>query len=92
MEKLDEVPLPVLSLQVRRLLQSVTNRDQPKVRQLLRLGVAGLVNLTESSDGRSALHAAAANNLTDMVHFLLSQVTLTLISLQPAREQPVTSL
>uniref|UniRef100_A0A667Z7H9 Uncharacterized protein n=1 Tax=Myripristis murdjan TaxID=586833 RepID=A0A667Z7H9_9TELE len=73
MEKLDEVPLPVLSPQVRRLLQSVTNRDQPQVRQLLRLGVAGLVNLTEPSDGRSALHAAAANNLTDMVHFLLSQ-------------------
>ncbi|XP_078140764.1 ankyrin repeat and EF-hand domain-containing protein 1 [Centroberyx gerrardi] len=60
-------------LQVQRLLQCVTNRDQPQVKKLLRLGVSGLVNLTERSEGRSALQLAASNNHTDMVSLLLAQ-------------------
>ncbi|XP_056135341.1 ankyrin repeat and EF-hand domain-containing protein 1-like [Lampris incognitus] len=60
-------------LQVYRLLQLVHKRDKAQIERFVRLGVPNLVNLTEPSEGKSALHLAAAANDTYMVSFLLSQ-------------------
>ncbi|CAL8352904.1 unnamed protein product [Merluccius merluccius] len=55
------------------LLQCVHGGDKNKITKLVSLGVANLLNLSEPSEGKSALHLACMANGTDMVGFLLSQ-------------------
>ncbi|TNN33120.1 Ankyrin repeat and EF-hand domain-containing protein 1 [Liparis tanakae] len=59
-------------LQIYRLLQSVHEGDQELMGKMVKLGVEGLINLTEPRGGTGALHLAAAANSQDLVGFLLS--------------------
>ncbi|XP_034153463.1 ankyrin repeat and EF-hand domain-containing protein 1 isoform X1 [Esox lucius] len=60
-------------LQVYRLLHCVREGDTAQIEKLVRLGVPDLINLTEPSQGNSAMHLACVANDIDMVRFLLSQ-------------------
>ncbi|XP_058254653.1 ankyrin repeat and EF-hand domain-containing protein 1-like [Hemibagrus wyckioides] len=65
-----ESPLEIK--QVYKLLQLVNHKKKEQIEKLVRLGVSGLINLTEPEDGVSALHLASRNNDVEMAHFLLS--------------------
>lgn len=58
-------------LQIYRLLQCVGTRDTTQVKKLLRVGVHGLVNITEPHEGKGVLHVAAVANDTNMIKFLM---------------------
>ncbi|XP_066498935.1 ankyrin repeat and EF-hand domain-containing protein 1 [Hoplias malabaricus] len=59
-------------LQVFKLLQLVREGAVDKIEKLIRLGVPGLINLTEPSEGLGALHITALCNALDLAPRLLA--------------------
>ncbi|XP_026782478.3 ankyrin repeat and EF-hand domain-containing protein 1-like [Pangasianodon hypophthalmus] len=65
-----ESPLEIK--QVYKLLQCVNQKNKERVEKMVRLGVPGLINLTEPKEGTSALHLVSVANDLDMARLLLS--------------------
>ncbi|XP_061610307.1 ankyrin repeat and EF-hand domain-containing protein 1a [Phyllopteryx taeniolatus] len=59
-------------LQIYRLLQYIHENDEAQIEEMVHLGVANLINLTEPQNGTGALHMAVAANNQDLTRFLLS--------------------